>query len=148
MHWPFKSIMLIFPLGCYFDILFPYIFPVWLLVTFHSVRFVFPDAPWAVRSWRITVVSDMSARGLKTKALITEFLLSTTTKFFSAISALSLERLFTMYPCLCKLRHKNGYCISTLALGYSCIFLILTKWFHSLMGSKITSEKVTEQQPK
>lgn len=139
--------MLIFPLGCLFDFFFPYIFLLWLLVTFHFVRFVFPDAPWAVMSWRITIVSDMSARGLKTRVLITEFLLCTITKFFGAISPLSSERLFTMCACLCKLRHKNGYSIVTVALGYNCIFLIATKRFHILMGSKITLEKVSEKQP-
>lgn len=148
VHWPFKSIMLNFPLGCGFEFFFPYIFLVWLLVTFRFVRFVFPDAPWAVRSWRITIVSDTSAKGLKTRALTTEFLFCTTRKFFGVISPLSLERLFTMCACLCKLRYKNGYCILTLALGYNCIFLIPAKRFHILMGSKITLEKVTEQQPR
>lgn len=88
----------------------------------------------------------MSARGLKTMAVIIVFLLCTTRKFFPVISPLSLERLFTICACLCKLRLKNDYCILTLAPVYNCIFLIPTKRFHILMGSKITLKKVTEQQ--
>lgn len=138
--------MLIFPLGCCFGFLFPYVFLVCLLVTFQFVRFVFPDAPWAVMSWRINTVSDMTARGLKTKALVTELLLCTTSKFFGVISWMSLERLLTICSCLCKLKHKKGYCILTVSLGYNCMFLIPTKRFHILKGFKITLEKVTEQQ--
>lgn len=95
----------------------PYVFLVWHLVTFHVVRFVFLDA--LQMFWRITLVSDDCAKGLKSKALITEFLLFATTKLFGVISPLSLERLFTMHACLCKLRHKHGYGVLTINLGYN-----------------------------